>query len=218
MTALFDGMPSRKLFMTNTMSCSDATQLQRLAAGDLPDPEREAVLVHLESCTDCVRRLGLLPEQDPLAGLMRQAGSLKGDTADGLDVAGLMDKLHQLKLAAPPSADQPLSFICSQCSKPLRVKSGLAGKRVKCPACKQILTVPSPATPNRQPPGQTQEFAAPCQTQPSTQGGFSASSTETHGDAMDKRRELLPAQATRCSESDASRPDGQRIGPSAVPP
>ena len=37
---------------------------------------------------------------------------------------------------------------CSHCQKLLRVKAELAGKRVKCPACGQPLTIPLPERPS----------------------------------------------------------------------
>jgi len=36
-----------------------------------------------------------------------------------------------------------ISFPCPQCTKPLKVKDELAGKRVKCPACGQPIAVPA---------------------------------------------------------------------------
>jgi hypothetical protein len=37
---------------------------------------------------------------------------------------------------------------CSRCKKALRVKDELAGKKVRCPGCQQILVVPEPAHPS----------------------------------------------------------------------
>jgi hypothetical protein len=37
----------------------------------------------------------------------------------------------------------PIGFPCEQCRQQLRVKDELAGKKVKCPACGQIVLVPS---------------------------------------------------------------------------
>jgi hypothetical protein len=38
-----------------------------------------------------------------------------------------------------------LKFSCPHCRKPIRVKEELAGKKAKCPACHQALTIPAPA-------------------------------------------------------------------------
>ncbi len=37
-----------------------------------------------------------------------------------------------------------LSIRCDACAKPLRVKAELAGKRIKCPGCGQVVAVPKP--------------------------------------------------------------------------
>src|SRR5260370_40122309 len=36
-----------------------------------------------------------------------------------------------------------LKFSCPHCRKGIRVKEELAGKKAKCPACQQILTIPT---------------------------------------------------------------------------
>jgi hypothetical protein len=42
----------------------------------------------------------------------------------------------------------PIKLECSFCTRVLRVRDELAGKRVKCPACQQVLTVPALAHPS----------------------------------------------------------------------
>ena len=37
-----------------------------------------------------------------------------------------------------------IKFPCPHCKKPLKVKEELGGKKAKCPACQQILTIPRP--------------------------------------------------------------------------
>lgn len=39
----------------------------------------------------------------------------------------------------------PITFACSSCSQPLKVKDELAGRAVKCPKCGQAARVPAPA-------------------------------------------------------------------------
>jgi hypothetical protein len=41
-----------------------------------------------------------------------------------------------------------IKLSCSHCKRALRVKDELAGKRVKCPGCQQVLIVPEPAHPH----------------------------------------------------------------------
>src|SRR5215813_13689129 len=39
----------------------------------------------------------------------------------------------------------PIKFTCPHCKRAMIVNEGLAGKKGKCKACQQILTVPNPA-------------------------------------------------------------------------
>ena len=41
-----------------------------------------------------------------------------------------------------------IEFVCEHCSRKIRVKDEYAGKKGRCPHCKQMLTVPQPAVPN----------------------------------------------------------------------
>jgi hypothetical protein len=56
--------------------------------------------------------------------------------------------------AKPAAAGRPLAVPCTGCGKTLKVRAGLAGKRVKCPGCGGAVLVPSlqPAEPGRTPP------------------------------------------------------------------
>jgi hypothetical protein len=49
-----------------------------------------------------------------------------------------------------------IKLSCSHCKRALRVKDELAGKRVKCPGCQQVLLVPEPA----HPPAEVEALAA----------------------------------------------------------
>jgi hypothetical protein len=49
-----------------------------------------------------------------------------------------------------------IKLSCSHCKRALRVKDELAGKRVKCPGCQQVLVVPEPA----HPPAEVEALAA----------------------------------------------------------
>jgi hypothetical protein len=76
-------------------------------------------------------------------GLWLYAGRSRGAGA-GLPASG----------PAKPAAAPPLSVGCPGCGKTLKVRAGLAGKRVKCPGCGGAVLVPSlqPAEPGRTPP------------------------------------------------------------------
>ncbi len=46
----------------------------------------------------------------------------------------------------------PITLTCSRCEKPLTLKDDLAGKRIRCPDCREILAVPAPGAPPPKPP------------------------------------------------------------------
>lgn len=50
----------------------------------------------------------------------------------------------------------PIKIQCSGCSKTLRAKDALAGKRVKCPACQTVLDIPESPSPPAPPTGQAE--------------------------------------------------------------
>ncbi len=56
--------------------------------------------------------------------------------------------------AAPAEEETPLIPAACLCGKKLRVKAELAGRRVKCPACGQVLTVPDAGPASAQPAGE----------------------------------------------------------------
>ena len=141
--------------MSTTMAgkaCPEFNDYQRLVAGQLPDVEKEAMLGHLERCDSCARKLTALPEPDTLVDLVRQARTLD-DGASEETISRLVERLSTLR----PEAEQtpapredtaafPLIFFaCPGCGKTLKVKAELAGKNVKCPACKKVAPAQSPS-------------------------------------------------------------------------
>jgi anti-sigma factor RsiW len=67
------------------MSCDVLTsdRLERLLAGDLPAPDREALSAHLASpCEGCLERLGSVEGEQVLAALARPVASLTAEEAD----------------------------------------------------------------------------------------------------------------------------------------
>jgi formylglycine-generating enzyme required for sulfatase activity/serine/threonine protein kinase len=125
--------------MPKAPACPEVTQYQQLALGKLPLPEKEALLIHLEGCDSCARRVEGLTEKDTLIDLIRQGRTL-AEGSGGQTVARLVEQLRQLKPA--PSS---IAFTCPACSKGLKVKAGLAGKKVKCPQCQAVVPVPAAA-------------------------------------------------------------------------
>jgi hypothetical protein len=143
--------------MPATTGCPDAVQYQRLITGELPAGEVEALLSHLEGCAACVRHVAAVAEQDSLAQLVRQVGSLN-EPAWEQNVALLIQRLRKhLPMARPsqeevntipprdPAPARGLTVPCSSCGKALKVKNGLAGKKVKCPHCGGVMPVPTSA-------------------------------------------------------------------------
>ena len=77
--------------MTMDSACPDWTSYERLAAGELLSPDKEAVLQHLEGCDACATRVEELPENDTLVDLIRQASTLS-EPARGEALANLVQR------------------------------------------------------------------------------------------------------------------------------
>src|SRR5262245_12399873 len=85
--------------MPNTSTekaCPGLNQYQQLASGALSDIDKEALLVHLETCDACALKLKALPEQDTLVGLLRQAETVSEESANGA-IAQLVERLTKLR-------------------------------------------------------------------------------------------------------------------------
>jgi serine/threonine protein kinase len=67
--------------MSNLADCPDVELYQRLAAGEVPSPQQEALRAHLTNCPACLDRIEALP------ALVRQLGTLplRGDSPGGAD-------------------------------------------------------------------------------------------------------------------------------------
>ena len=97
------------------------------------------------------QRLSTLAEKATLAELIQQNQAKENGAADAV-VVRLVERLSKLrpndasadvgraKLTAPALR---LVFACPNCNKALKVKSELAGRKVKCPGCQQPFCVPS---------------------------------------------------------------------------
>jgi multidrug resistance efflux pump len=89
----------------------------------------------------------------------------------------------------------PISFAC-ECGKQLNAKDELAGKRVKCPACQEILMVPTYGTPNSARAANPKNAASGPEDTNESQGAasspWSRSGTSGH-DAFPDRPRLLEA-------------------------
>jgi hypothetical protein len=147
-------LPRQEFAMPASTPCPDVRSYQGLIAGQLPDAEKETLLQHLEECDACVAKVQTLPQQDILLSCIRQAKSPSISPEDKR-LAPLIRRLIQLQPSPANSAagsvlasrdtgsSRVLSFACTACGKPLCVKENLAGKKVKCPRCGQVITAPA---------------------------------------------------------------------------
>ncbi|HTU19181.1 MAG TPA: protein kinase [Gemmataceae bacterium] len=137
--------------------CPDLRHYQSLFSGQLAVADKEALLQHLEDCDSCVQKIQSLPGQDTLIDWIKQARTVASPPVEQ-QLAALMQRMIQLvqpaagasvsatgsvvaSRAAPPAGT--LTFSCGSCRKPLRVKQEAAGKKVKCPHCKQVVLAPA---------------------------------------------------------------------------
>jgi WD40 repeat protein/serine/threonine protein kinase len=140
--------------MPKSAACPALEQYQQLASGELPDSAQEALLQHLERCDPCARKLTTLPEPDTLVGLIRQAETLREGPSGG-KLGPLIERLSKLRPdqvrgaeektlppREPPPAPQ-VRFACPACGKGLKVRGDLAGRKIKCPSCQQVVRVPA---------------------------------------------------------------------------
>src|SRR5271163_4790938 len=124
-----------------TDNCFDVSAYERMLAGQLPNAEAETVCKHLESCDRCFQVVRSLPEDTLVASLREEnwPASAVGTT--------FIRDLAQKVLKQAESRGQPspgaIMFSCSSCGNKLKVKSELAGKKVKCPKCAQVVLVPA---------------------------------------------------------------------------
>src|SRR4051812_3967338 len=91
--------------MAKSSACPDLGHYQRLASGQLPDADQQALLGHLEGCATCAQKLHRLPEPDTLVGLLRQAETLVDQAAEGT-VARLVERLSKLRPGEAHSRDK----------------------------------------------------------------------------------------------------------------
>ena len=87
-------------------ACPELEVYEKLAVGTLPDADKQALLLHLERCDRCARRLQRQPEADTLAALLRDADTVEAERlADR--IAPLLDDLKKLRPQAEATAATP---------------------------------------------------------------------------------------------------------------
>ncbi len=124
--------------MAKVSVCPSVADLQKLAAGDLPSPDMEPLLEHLETCDSCFAKVKSLPAADTLLDVLTKAKTLPEGPDEEL-VTRMIERLVKLG----PQADPKIAFACASCGKNLQVEGKLAGKKVRCPGCSQVIAVPA---------------------------------------------------------------------------
>jgi HlyD family secretion protein len=112
----------------------------------------------------------------------------------------------------------PISLTC-ECGKQLKIKEELAGKRVKCPGCQEILMVPAYGTPNSAKAANAKNAAPPPEDTDEGQGVPSTpwSRLGSNGrDALPDRPRVL--EANRQTKSPSVAPSTFGFPPSAAAP
>ncbi len=137
--------------MATTTNCPAGADYASMAQGLLPPERVEQLLQHMESCAHCLQTVRNMQGQDTLVEFLRARKGMPELSPDGT-VAGLMHKLRGLASlpagsgneATQPPADtssakvgQRLRVSCTGCQATLTVKPELAGKKVRCPRCKE---------------------------------------------------------------------------------
>jgi len=132
--------------MAKISACPQVSELEKLTTGHLPPPEIDALFAHLEACPPCLHKMQSLRASDTLTDALAEAKTLS-DGPDEKIVAGLIERLIRLRAASPAggaATPKTIIFDCSACGKKLQVNAELAGKKVKCPECAQIVLAPEP--------------------------------------------------------------------------
>src|SRR6476646_8059211 len=122
--------------MAKAATCPDRAEYQKVASGEMPAPEKEALLLHVESCDACAQLLSSMPEQEKLVAVIRQAQA-RGEVVASEAIDRLVQKLSALRpaTAGPDERTLPprdtvaigmLNFPCPACGKTLKVKAAAA--------------------------------------------------------------------------------------------
>jgi len=128
------------------VTCPRPADLERLFLGGLPEKDAEALEQHLLECGSCLEKLkSVTAARDTLADNLAAHGSDKAKTAQDSGEPLLADLIRKLETLRPKPllrGAPMLNFPCPTCQKKLSVKEGLAGKKVKCPGCGQVMAAP----------------------------------------------------------------------------
>jgi len=119
--------------------CFDVATYQRMFAGQLPATEMDTVCEHLEKCERCLQVVRTFPEDTLVASLR---GSAQGP-ATAVGSAFVRDLAEKVLKKGGGGLPEFILFFCGGCGNKLKVKKELAGKKVKCPKCGEVMLVPA---------------------------------------------------------------------------
>jgi Leucine-rich repeat (LRR) protein len=168
--------------------CPPPGELERLFLGGSPEPELEELEQHLLQCSSCLEASKRLSQaKDALPAVLRGPG-MQERVPSSPAAAELMDRLRALLSStarAEVSGASMVVFTCVSCRKKLSVSPSMAGKRVKCPGCGQVVQVPA-AVPAGPPSAANRTLSLPPDSRP---GSLAAESPTNKGDlTIDSQR------------------------------
>jgi predicted Zn finger-like uncharacterized protein len=102
----------------------------------MPGSTVEHIVVH---CEKCAANLRVPATSAGRSGKCPKCGGTIHVPAAAAPISNQPDNHHD-------AADDSIRFECESCGGSLKVKASAAGKRVKCPRCQSVLTVPQPSS------------------------------------------------------------------------
>jgi hypothetical protein len=150
--------PPGEIAVSKPKDCPGDAELELFYLGHLSADEDGEIADHVAQCPRCLGELGALDAQDSLVDALRGAEAGSADKDRG-EVERLVARLRVAVSAAaastphPPDAHRPIlrppkfKLTCPGCGRQLRVRTELAGKRGKCPACKSPFRIPMGLSP-----------------------------------------------------------------------
>jgi endogenous inhibitor of DNA gyrase (YacG/DUF329 family) len=123
--------------------CPELSELQKFVTGHLSAADGETLLQHLETCPDCLAKVPEIKQSDTLVELLKQAKTPPLGWQEPV-IGRLIAKIAQMR-RGPEAGPKMLVFPCPSCGKNMKTGTELAGKKVKCPGCAKVVSVPAQA-------------------------------------------------------------------------
>jgi Leucine-rich repeat (LRR) protein len=113
----------------------------------MPEAQSSPLEEHVQTCLSCLESLKVMARSDDtLVELLSKQTQCESSPPSPF-VVSLIEQLKALPRPAKAPDDPMIRFRCSSCQKPLGVKKSLSGKKVKCPGCGLVLSVPQLSAP-----------------------------------------------------------------------